>query len=84
IIPPVYISKDSVIESSTIGPYVMIEQGVHLINTELKNSVVLEKSLIERSFISDSVIGTNSVVRGLKAHSLKVGDYSVIQNGSIE
>lgn len=83
IIPPVYISADSIIESSVVGPYVMIEHGVNIVNSELKNSVVLEKSLIEQSFISDSVIGTNSIVRGLKAHSLKVGDYSVIQNGTV-
>ena len=81
--PPVYIGKECIVQDSIIGPYVMIENGVEVTNTELKNSVILEKSKISRSLISDSVIGTNSKVDGLKAHSLKVGDYSVISNGTI-
>ncbi len=83
IIPPVYISKNCKIESSTIGPYAMIEEGVNINNCEIKNSVVLEKSKLDRCFISDSVIGTNSQVKGLRAHSLKVGDYSDISNGTV-
>jgi len=83
VIPPVYIAEGCKIRSSTIGPYVMIERGVTLENSELKNSVILENSNINRSFISDSVIGTNSNVIGLKAHSLKVGDYSYITNGTL-
>jgi len=81
IIPPVYIAEDCEIHSSTIGPYVMIEKGVKVENSEIKNSVILENSRLERVFISDSVVGTNSDVIGLKAHSLKVGDYSFIRNG---
>ncbi len=82
--PPVYIGEGCVVTDSVVGPYVMIENGVEVSNTELKNTVVLEKSKIRRSLISDSVIGSNSQVDGLKAHSLKVGDYSVISNGTIE
>ncbi|MHA1230776.1 MAG: sugar phosphate nucleotidyltransferase [Candidatus Helarchaeota archaeon] len=83
IVPPVYIAEDCEIHSSTIGPYVMIEKGVKVENSEIKNSVILENSRLERVFISDSVVGTNSDVIGLKAHSLKVGDYSFIRNGVI-
>ena len=83
IIPPVYISEGSVVSESIVGPYVMIEKGVTVKNSEIRNSVVLEKSHLNRSVISDSVIGTNSAVKGLKAHSLKVGDYSDISNGTI-
>ncbi|UJG44335.1 MAG: NTP transferase domain-containing protein [Candidatus Heimdallarchaeum endolithica] len=83
IVPPVYIAEDCEINSSTIGPYVMIEKGVKVENSEIKNSVILENSKLERVFISDSVVGTNSEVIGLKAHSLKVGDYSFIRNGVI-
>jgi len=83
VIPPVYIAEDCEIHSSTIGPYVMIEKGVKVENSEIKNSVILENSRLERVFISDSVVGTNSDVIGLKAHSLKVGDYSFIRNGAL-
>ncbi|MHA1230325.1 MAG: sugar phosphate nucleotidyltransferase [Candidatus Helarchaeota archaeon] len=82
IVPPVFIAENCEITSSVIGPYVMIEKGVSIRNSEIKNSVILENSNLEKVFISDSVIGTNSKVAGLKAHSLKVGDYSFISNGT--
>ena len=80
IIPPVYISKDCEIHSSTIGPYVMIESGVKIESSEIRESVILENSTIDHSLIANSVIGTNSSVIGIKSNSLKVGDYSVINN----
>ncbi|MHA1420367.1 MAG: sugar phosphate nucleotidyltransferase [Candidatus Heimdallarchaeaceae archaeon] len=83
ILPPVYIAEGSKIKDSVIGPYVMIEKGVSIDRCEVKNSVVLEKSKLYRSVISNSVVGSNSVVKGLKAHSLKVGDYSDISNGTL-
>jgi len=81
IIPPVYIADGSKVTDSKIGPYAMIESGVEITNSEISNSVILEKSKLIDSVISDSVIGTNSRIKGLKAHSLKVGDYSDIANG---
>ena len=79
--PPVYIAEGSKIENSIVGPYAMLEKGVQISNSEISNSVVLEKSKLIDSVISYSVIGTNSRIKGLKAHSLKVGDYSDISNG---
>ncbi len=81
IIPPVYISDNCVLDSSTIGPYTMIERGVTIKNSTVKGSVILESSSLHRSSVSDSVIGTFSNIHGLKGHSLRVGDYSFISNG---
>jgi len=83
IIPPVYIAEGCMVRDSIVGPYVMIEKGVSINHSEVKNSVILENSKLFRSVISDSVIGSNSEVKGLKAHSLKVGDYSEIANGNL-
>ncbi len=83
ILPPVYIAEGSRVTNSIVGPYVMIEKGVSISHSEIKNSVVLENSKLYRSVISDSVIGSHSEVKGLKAHSLKVGDYSDISNGTL-
>ena len=79
--PPVYIAEGSKIENSIVGPYAMLEKGVEVSNSTISNSVILEKSKLIDSVISNSVIGTNSRIKGLKAHSLKVGDYSDIVNG---
>ena len=79
------------LDTSTIAPgtsthiisYFWKEPLEKISNSEIQNSVILENSTISRSVISDSVIGTNSKVKGLKAHSLKVGDYSIIANGTV-
>lgn len=80
IIPPVYIPKDCKISSSTIGPYVMIENDVIIDSSEIRDTVILEESEINHSLIANSVIGTHSKVTGIKSNALKVGDYSVITN----
>ncbi|MEA2070900.1 MAG: sugar phosphate nucleotidyltransferase [Asgard group archaeon] len=80
IIPPVYISEDCEISSSTIGPYVMVEKSVCLENTELSESVILEDTTIVHSNLTNSVIGTNCKVSGLNSSSIKVGDYSHVHN----
>lgn len=81
IIPPVFIGEGCKINSSTIGPYTMIESGVKIENSEILKTVILENTIINRSAISKSVIGSNSHIDGLKAHSLRVGDYSYVTNG---
>ncbi len=80
ISPPVYICPDCEIIDSIIGPYVTLEKGVSIKNSEISDSIVLENSIIDHSKISDSVIGTNSRVNGIKSNNLIVGDYSIIRN----
>ena len=58
----------------------MIENGVTVESSEVRDSVILEHSIIDHALIANSVIGTRSKVIGLKSSSLKVGDYSVITN----
>lgn len=80
IIPPVYIADNCVIKSSTIGPYVMIEKGVTIDNSEIENSLILENTEVVRVKISNSLIGTKCKVSGITSKSIMVGDYSVITN----
>ena len=84
IIPPVFVAKGTKISDSTIGPYAMIEADVVVEKSEIKDSVILEKCLLKDSVISNSVVGTNSKIQGMKAHSLKVGDYSDIHLSTSE
>ena len=41
IIPPVFVAKNCKVKGSTIGPYVMIENGVIVEDSVIKNSVIL-------------------------------------------
>jgi len=83
ITPPVYISHDCEIINSNVGPYVMIEKGVTIKNSEISDSIILENSLVDRSKITNSLVGTQCMVYGIKSNCLKVGDYSVIKNDSM-
>lgn len=56
---PVLIGEGSVIRNATIGPYTTIGRNATLINTKIKNSIVMENSSIIdiESFIANSIIG---------------------------
>lgn len=56
---PVMIGEGSVIRNSRIGPYTTIGSNTTIINTKLRNSIVMENSSIIdiESLISNSIIG---------------------------
>lgn len=83
IIPPMYISHECEINSSTIGPYAMIEKGVKIESCEISDSIILENSILDHTSVTNSVIGTISQVIGLKSNGIKVGDYTIIKNNYI-
>jgi glucose-1-phosphate thymidylyltransferase len=61
---PAIIGSGAKIESSYIGPFTSIDQGVRIINSEIENSIILGGSLIENipERIADSLIGRDVVV----------------------
>lgn len=79
IIPPVYIGDDVKITNSVIGPYAAVEQGVRIEDSTVKNSIIYDHSSISGSFISESIIGSNSTISA-NVNKLIVGDYTNILN----
>ncbi len=79
IIPPVYISKQTTIENCVIGPYATISRGAKVSNSIIKNSIVSFNSCVKDSLLTESIIGSDAVVRG-NFSSLNVGDSSEISN----
>ncbi|MCG3218291.1 MAG: NTP transferase domain-containing protein [Candidatus Heimdallarchaeota archaeon] len=76
IIPPVYISPNCKLKNSTIGPYVMLENGVTIEDSKIYNSIVLEASTIVESTVTDSVIGAKSHLKNVEPSSMLIGDFT--------
>ncbi len=81
---PVSIASGAKVEDSYVGPYTSIGPGVHIIHTEIENSVVLSDSHIidvsER--IDQSLVGRGVIVQGIRSRPravhLILGDQSRI------
>ncbi|MGN7468996.1 glucose-1-phosphate thymidylyltransferase [Brevibacillus sp. SAFN-007a] len=72
IVGPVVIGEDCHIENCRLGPYVSIQNGVHLKNcTHIENSILLENSsLMDVAWsVTDSVFGRSSQLTGQSANA---------------
>ncbi|MCZ6593992.1 MAG: sugar phosphate nucleotidyltransferase [Bacteroidetes bacterium] len=61
---PVYVSSNSIIHDSKIGPKVYIEHGVKVINSEIENSLILTGAEIRDSIVKNSVVGPHAQIEG--------------------
>ncbi len=77
IIPPVFISDDVIIEDSTIGPKVSIENGSTIKSSTIKNTIIRESALITNTDLEDSTIGAFSTVHNAFGN-IDLGDHSSI------
>jgi glucose-1-phosphate thymidylyltransferase len=73
IIPPVYIEDGATASDATIGPNVSLGRGAKIVGSTLRNSVVGDNCSISHSVISDSMLGNNVSLSGIKG-SMTVGD----------
>ena len=82
---PVIIGKNCVIQDSYIGPYTSIGDNVRITNTEIENSIILERAEIKcGKRIVDSLVGHSSIITASGdslpwGHKLIVGDNSVVE-----
>jgi glucose-1-phosphate thymidylyltransferase len=64
ICPPVHLSEKAVIEGSIIGPYVTAEDGVHIRNSIVSDSILCRGADLDGCRISGSIVGIDARVRG--------------------
>ncbi len=77
IIPPVYIAKSATIQNSIVGPYVTLADEGVIKNSIVRDSIIDERSHIEDSMLSGSLIGRDARVSG-SFERLNVGDSSQV------
>jgi len=75
---PVYISPNSKVEKSIIGPYTTLNEGAVIKNSIIVNSIVGVNAIVENAFLKDSIIGNNSIIKG-QFKRLNTGDSSEIE-----
>ena len=78
ILGPASIGAGAMLRNSVIGPHVSIGNRCELRSVVIKNSIVMDRSVIERSpGIQDSMIGRDAFVSGAPAGArLTLGDHS--------
>lgn len=80
IIPPVSIGPDCQISNAVIGPNVAIGENTVINSSVLKESIIGSFSTIQDIVISDSVVGSDTLLKG-ESRSLNVGDNTSIDLG---
>ncbi|MFN2399880.1 MAG: sugar phosphate nucleotidyltransferase [Gemmatimonadaceae bacterium] len=77
ITQPVYIEKGVVLKDSRIGPNVSLGAGTIVEHSELRDSVVGAKARIVRSVLTNSIIGDEAIVEGVRGE-LTIGEHSEV------
>jgi glucose-1-phosphate thymidylyltransferase len=77
VTPPVNLADNCVIENSTIGPYAVVENGCRVVDSHLRDTILMADSLVQSSQLHDSLVGERVEVKGYTG-SLNVGDDSQI------
>lgn len=77
LIPPVNIADDCVINDATVGPYVVLERGSRVTNSELTDTIVMADSIIQDSQLYDAMVGERAEVKDYYG-SLNIGDDSLV------
>jgi len=78
IIEPVYLGENVKIRNSKIGPYVSIDTGTDIDNSEIVHSSIGSDSKIVNCDLNESIIGSVSSVTGFRGE-LNIGDYNEIK-----
>jgi glucose-1-phosphate thymidylyltransferase len=77
IVPPVFIHESAKIKNSTIGPDVSIDRDSNIKNSTVSDSIINQGARVEDSRLSRSVVGANTVVKGVSG-VLNIGDFSEV------
>lgn len=80
IIPPVSIGPNCHISNAVIGPNVAIGENTVINSSVVKESIIGSFSTIQDIVISDSVVGSDTLLKG-ESRSLNVGDNTSIDLG---
>jgi glucose-1-phosphate thymidylyltransferase len=78
IFDPVYIEDEVTIRNSTIGPNVSLGAGTTVDGAVLKDTIVGSRARIIRSTLSNSLVGDEAVIEGVKGE-LTVSDHSEVR-----
>lgn len=76
--PPVYISPRAVVKNSVIGPFATIADEATVESSIIRNSIISEGAIVGEALLEDSIIGSNSSVKG-SYKRINIGDSSELE-----
>lgn len=76
--PPVFISPKAIVKNSVLGPFATIADDATVENAIIRNSIINEGAKVFDALIEDSIVGSNSLVRG-SFKRINVGDSSELE-----
>ncbi len=77
LIPPCYIGAGVFLEGAVVGPYASLGEGVRVVRSTVKNSILRDGTRIENVVLDGALVGTNAVLASSPL-SVDLGDYSKI------
>ncbi len=78
IVDPVYVEEGVTLRRSTIGPNVTLGAGAVVEDSELRDTLVGERTKILRSVLHDSLIGDDVLLEGVRGE-VTMGDHSEVR-----
>ncbi|GAA0714540.1 sugar phosphate nucleotidyltransferase [Aquimarina litoralis] len=78
IIPPCCIGEGVTITNGSVGPNVSIGDGCTIENSEIKNSLIQNQTVIKNANLDNAMIGNHVYYDG-KYTTISIGDYSTLE-----
>jgi len=80
LVDPVYVEDGVTLKASTIGPNVSVSAGSTIEDSQLRDTIVGAKTQVRRSVLSNSLIGDEAIVEGVRGE-LTISDHSEVRSG---
>jgi len=81
IVDPVYIEDGVRVVGSTVGPNVSVAAGTVIERSEIRDTVIGERSRVVRSALHDSLVGDDVVLEGVRG-TVTAGDHTEVRSGA--
>jgi glucose-1-phosphate thymidylyltransferase len=78
LVDPVYIEDNVTLKGSTVGPNVSVSAGSTIEDSQLRDTIIGAKSLVRRSTLTNSLIGDEAIVEGIRGE-MTISDHSEVR-----
>ena len=78
LIEPVHIGQGAVVRNSVIGPNVSVAAGCHIEGSVIRDSIINTDSQVRGMMLRDSILGDSVALVG-NPRRMNIGDHSLIE-----
>ncbi len=77
LVSPAFAQDGAFFDTSKVGPFVSLGNGTKVVNSNIDNSLIQEKCIIDHGNLTGSMIGNHAQYFGV-SRNISLGDYSVL------